>query len=638
MKLIILLILGSTFFISNAKDKKEPIYPAFTISEKLKKDANAVCREYTHEFELKDYGKATERVKMVVTILNEKGEQFGNLLVFYDKLVKVTSISGKSYDALGFQDDKLKNSSIYDVNITTSGSLYDGYRMKVAHFETDTYPYTIEYQYEIEHNGLLGYPNWKPVSNFRFALEKSSFVVSWPEGMEIRIKELNLPYNCLTSRKENGKNISEWKLDTLTAIREEPYSPEIYTFTPQVLIAPTQFSYDGFPGKMTTWNEFGTWIWNLNQGRDQLPPQRQIEIKNLVGEFSDTVKVVKQLYEYMQKRTRYVGIQLGIGGFQPFPAETVDRLGYGDCKALSNYMKAILNCVGIQSVYTIAGVASNPGILYTDFPSINQNNHAVVCVPVNNDTLWLECTSQTQPFGYFSEPSANRTVLLVTENGGILTKTPKLNARQNLQLRSAEINIAPDGSMKGSVTTYYSGYQYDFVAPLITESYKEQEKELLDGMALPGLIINGITYSEDKEILPSANETFSINSDLFATKTGTRLFIPLNVFNKRKSSPQKMETRQLPVVQDFSYYDKDSLTFLLPDGYQTETLPKAKSLKTDFGEYISDISQTENTITYTREIIINKGEWQKEKYADFFEFFSRIVEFDKAKLVMKQVP
>jgi hypothetical protein len=637
MKSILLLIFVSVIFISSASDKKEPIYPAFTISEKLKKDANAVCREYTHEFELKDYGKATERVKMVVTILNEKGEQFGNLLVFYDKLVKVTIISGKSYDALGFQDDKLKNSSINDVNITTSGSIYDSYRMKVAHFETDTYPYTIEYQYEIEHNGLLAYPNWKPVSDFRYAIEKSSFVVSWPEGMEIRIKELNLPYNCLTSKKENGKNISEWKLDTLSAIREEPYSPEIYTFTPQVLIAPTQFSYDGFPGKMTTWNEFGTWIWKLNEGRDQLPLQRQTEIRNLVGEFSDTTSVVKQLYEYMQKRTRYVGIQLGIGGFQPFPAETVDRLGYGDCKALSNYMRAILNCAGIPSVYTIAGVASNPGILYTEFPSINQNNHAVVCVPINKDTLWLECTSQTQPFGFFSEPSANRTVLLITENGGILTKTPKLNAKQNQQLRSAEINIAPDGSMKGSVTTYYSGYQYDFVASVITESYKEQEKKLLDDMALPGLKISGINYSEEKDILPFASETFLINSELFATKTGVRLFIPLNVFNKRKSSPQKTENRQLPVVQDYSYYDKDSLTFLLPDGYQTETLPKGKTIKTEFGEYISNINQTDNRITYTREITINKGEWPKEKYAGFVEFFSKIVEFDKAKLVMKQL-
>jgi hypothetical protein len=510
--------------------------------------------------------------------------------------------------------------------------------MKIAWFESDKYPYTIEYQYEIEHSGLLAYPTWKPIGGFQYAVEKSSFVVSWPEGMEIRTKELNLPYQCSSTKKENGKNIVEWKLDTLLAIREEPYSPEIYTFVPQVLIAPTQFTYDGYPGNMTTWNDFGSWIWKLNKGRDQLSPQRQAEIRNLVGEFSDTISVVKQLYEYMQKRTRYVGIQLGIGGFQPFPAETVDRLGYGDCKALSSYMRSLLNCVGIPSIYTIAGVANNPGILYTNFPSVNQNNHAVVCVPVKNDTLWLECTSQTQPFGYFSESSSNRKVLLITENGGILRQTPILKATQNQQLRNAALEISPDGSMNGVVNTDYSGYQYDFVSSVINESYKEQEKELLDDLALPGLKISEIIYAEDKSILPSVSETYSINSDLFATKTGARLFIPLNVFNKRKSSPQKIENRQLPIVLNYAYRDKDSLTFLLPDGYQTESLPKGKIFNTEFGEYISTITQSENSLTYMREITINKGEWPKEKYTDFVDFFSKIVDFDKAKLVMKQVP
>ena len=79
------------------------------------------------------------------------------------------------------------------------------------------------------------------------------------------------------------------------------------------------------------------------------------------------------------------------------------------------------------------------------------------------------------------------------------------------------------------------------------------------------------------------------------------------------------------------------MTFLLPEGFQIESLPKGKTLNTEFGEYISTITQIEKQVSYTREMTIKKGEWPKEKYADFVDFFSKIVEFDKAKLVMKQV-
>jgi hypothetical protein len=620
----------------SGKEKDQALYPASTISASMKKDAYAVCREFHNEFELLDYGKATEKVHLVITVLEENGDHFGILMLPYDKTSKIKSISGRIYNADGISDDKLKNSAIQDVNYTSAGQLYDDLRLKLADFKIKTYPYTVEYNFEIEYNGLIGYTNWQPIAEYRFSVEKSSFLVSYPEKLEMRVKETNVPVGCKTEKNENGKRINEWKLDSIAAWREEPMSPELYTQTARVVIAPTNFVYEGSEGKMTSWKEFGKWVAGLNNGRDQLPLQRQTEIRNITGEIKDTASAVNTLYQYMQKRTRYVGIQLGLGGYQPFPAETVDRLGYGDCKALSNYMKSLLNCVGIHSFYVLAGAGSNQGITMTDFPTVAQNNHAILCVPLRKDTIWLECTSQTAPCGYLGKFVAGKKVMLITPEGGKLVDTPLLKSEQNLQLRKAEVQINPDGAMQASVKTRYAGYQYDNVSSLFDESKEDQKKELLDDIGIPGLVIDSFSYEVKKKKIPEALESLKMNSVKYATKTGTRLFIPMNMLNQMKSIPAKVDNRRMPVLKKYSYYDKDSIVFQLPKGYQVETIPRSKTLSTEYGEYNSTITMQNDRAIYVREMKFKSGVWPKENYQALVEFYSNIVSNDKAKLVLKE--
>lgn len=630
-------LMALTFSLAG-KEKEPLLYPATTISAAMKKDAYAVCREYRREFELIDYGKATEKVHRVITVLEESGDHFGNLFLPYDKSQKVKTISGRIYNGAGISEDKLRNAAIQDVNYTSAGALYDDIRLKLADFKIKTYPYTVEYNYEIEYDGLIGYPDWQPIEEYRLSVEKSSFYVTYPEQLDIRIREVNMPSGALTKKNENGKHFDEWKLDSIAAWKVEPMSPELYTQTSRVILAPVKFIYDGSDGTMTSWQEFGKWITGLNNGRDQLPPLRQTEIRNLTGEIKDTTLAVNMLYQYMQKRTRYVGIQLGLGGFQPFPAETVDRLGYGDCKALSNYMKALLNCVGIPSYYVLAGAGSSQGITMTDFPTISQNNHAILCVPLRKDTIWLECTSQTQPGGYLGRFVAGRKVLLITPEGGKMTVTPLLKSAINIQYRNAEVQIKANGAMQASVETRYSGYQYDNVSSLFDKSKEDQKKELLEDIGIPGLEINLFGYEVKKEKIPEALESLTMTSETYATKTGLRLFIPMNMLNQSKSIPSKVDTRRMPVVQKYSYHDKDSIVFMLPKGYLVETIPRSKTISTEYGDYSSTVTVKDDHAIYIRELKINQAVWPKENYLSLVEFYSSIVSNDKARLVLKEQP
>jgi hypothetical protein len=73
----------------------------------------------------------------------------------------------------------------------------------------------------------------------------------------------------------------------------------------------------------------------LNADVGSLTPQPEAEIRAMTDTIKSDKKKAEFLYNHMQKHMRYVCVQLGIGGFKPFPATFVDQQKYGDCKALS---------------------------------------------------------------------------------------------------------------------------------------------------------------------------------------------------------------------------------------------------------------------------------------------------------------
>ena len=95
-------------------------------------------------------------------------------------------------------------------------------------------------------------------------------------------------------------------------------------------------------------------------------------------------------------------------------------------------MKALLKAVGINSHHVLikagANVAINP--LKDDFVQ-NNFNHMILMVPLDKDSIWLECTSSVNPAGYLGNFTADRDALILTEQGGVIAHTPRYVAYQN---------------------------------------------------------------------------------------------------------------------------------------------------------------------------------------------------------------
>ena len=611
----------------------ESDYSIASIPGELKKNAIAVIRKSSTRMYIQSPSKVTRKIQFAITILNEKGKDYGNLYIGYDNFSQVTDIELNVYSKDGILIRKVRNSDIRDQSYYSDYALYSDNRIKYYEVYQNSYPYTVEYSYETEYNGMVGYPLWQPVRFYNISVEQADLDVILNSGMKFHYKQCNMPGDVEINETKDG-TIFHWKVSNIPAFEDEPFSPYLVDHTPVVHLAPDEFYYDGASGNSSTWGSFGEWVNDLIRSQGLLPEETVSKIKSMVSGIDDEKLKAKIVYEYMQSKTRYVSIQMGIGGFQPFPASEVDKVGYGDCKALSNYTSALLSAAGIKSYYTVIGSGSDYEIKFDDFPSISQTNHVILCVLLKQDTVWLECTSQNIPFGFISRINAGRRALLITEEGGKIVRTPDYPLEINTQFRNAVVTIYEDKHAIAEIRTLYSGLQYEDVAGIINGSNKEQKDHLYETLPLNDFEIKGFSYSEKKDIIPEGSENISININNYASVAGNRLIIPLNLLNRWTYLPDSTKERKTEIVFRTPFYDSDTIRFNFPANYRPDFLPEGEEFTSVFGKYVSSVSCADNTITYSRNFRVYKGNYSPDKFDEFVDFFTSICKSDNCKAIL----
>ena len=612
--------------------KKTPQFPVSEISVLLKADADAIVRLESNHIDLISTKRVVLKHKTAITILNESGNHFGEIELYYDKSRPILELTAAIYDSEGSLIERVKSSEIKDYSASGSSLFTDG---RLKHYEPiqKNYPYTIVYSYTQTYNSYINLTGWYPYPGYRCAVEQSQFNVTCKED-NFRYKAYHLGIEPKIDEQEDETSYS-WELSQLPAIKKEPYSPSFFQTVPKLICAPNDFQMEKIDGHMSSWSEFGNWVNILNTGRDELDLESQEKIKNLVKDCKTDFEKVKTLYEYLQNKTRYISIQVGIGGWQTFPAQDVEDKSYGDCKALSNYMRTLLKIVGIPSYYTFVKAGKSASSTDTSFVH-NFSNHAILMVPLEKDSIWLECTSKTQACGFLGSFTDDREVLCMTENGGKLVHTPRYKMSDNTQDRIANVTILPDGNAQVNVQTKYHGIQYENIEFLYDISLEEQKKKLYKSIDLPDFKIQDVKIECIKTRIPESKLDLTLDVRNYASKSGDRLFIPLNLMNRSSYIPKKVKERRTSILGRREYCDTDSIHFTIPEGFKIENLPGKKVIESDFGRYTSEVKQNEQEISYIRSLEFFKFNYPADRYDDFRNYKKAIVRADKAKLVLKQ--
>lgn len=582
---------------------------------------DAVVREHTEQFTMQSLENGTLTVHRVVEVLSENGLEAATMIVYTDRFQMLTAFSGTVIGP-GGRKETLKKKDLATVSIApgiAGDGFMTGYRPRAA-----GYPFTVSYDFTVQYRkGFAVFPTYTPVQAPRTRLEAGTFRLNVPADAPIRYLGTGPVPEPSVSEKDGVRQYC-WEIRNYGGFVDEHDMPPFQELAPAVHASPDRFVYDGVPGSQASWKELGDWQYRLLQGTEDLPQATLDKVRELTAGAATDLDKVRILYDFLRKNTRYVSIQFGIGGFKPFPAATVDKTGFGDCKALSNYFKALLAAAGVASDYTILN--TRRAKLMPGYSSFGQTNHAMLAVPLQalGDTLWVECTHPSLPLGYRHDGIAGHEVVLIGADGGqVRTVRPYPDSICVRSLR-ADITLDPDGNAALSIHRRATADQ--------TESWidygeldDDDKRDLLvgglDGQAQglsAAVVTDNFNAYDGPDWVPACEVSYHFEMFAYGRRNGDRMMVAVNPFSKRLLS-QRSE-RVNPYVSESSCAYSDTVVLRLPAGYAVEKLPADIHLDQAWGRFDSQVREADGAIVVTQVAQMKACRAEADRYKDYREF------------------
>ncbi len=610
-------------------------YPASAIPENLKKNADVVIRKNFNTALINKIDEVKYQYNKVTTVLNKDGDAKAAIYIPYQKGDNISDVKVTIYDEAGKKVKSFSKSDFRDFANNPYGIFYSDSRILVLPYTSAYYPYTVDFSYEITDKNTVFIPDFVPFSSTNTSLEEGEFKIINKSGIELRTKNYPSKYNYASVIESGNGAEKTYTFKNVPAIEDALLVPEPVKILPKVGFSLVQFNLAGRKGTLNDWKDFGTWCYtNLIEPVAVSTPSIKAEVAALKLDGSTEDKV-KKLYQYMQSKTRYIYVGLGIGGWLPMLPDEVHKKGYGDCKGLTNYMKTLLNEAGIPSTYCIINSSGSQVSFDPDFPSMG-GNHAILMVPTDKGNIWLENTSQQIAFNHLSYNTTDRNVLAITPKGIEIINTPVYKAEQNREKQVLKINLNEDNSITGGGNFSYTGSQYDYNLGFANLDPKEKNDALkarLGILNFEKVEMKNFNNDKDKAVI-TYDIDFKTNN--FSKKAGNSLLfraVPIFADNVYKTD----ENRELPFEIRQSFEDDYDIAFTLPKGYKIDEVPADSDINSEFGYYKISFVKDNDKIKVMRKIQVNKGIFPKEKYNEYVSFRKKIMNMDNAKILITKI-
>jgi len=578
--------------------------------------------------------KLIEEKTYIIQINNKDSDWITDIEIPYKEQEKLNILEASIIDLFGNTIRKLKKKEIITRNDRSRIAFYEDNWVKEFKLKWNQYPYRIKYKYRKTKDKFIFVTQWHPLVYTNVQTNKASLSVVLPSNYDVTINASKELKHDVSVTDES--QTLHWEAKNISTIHSESFSPPIQDLIPSVKIVPQDFKY-GIKGSFDTWSSFGEWHEKMNAGLDILTPAEKIKINQLIEGINDKREIVRILYHYLQDNTRYINVAIDIGGLKPYPASYVCENKYGDCKALTNYMKALLKYAGIRSYYTKIYSDRNPIRIDTQTPC-QQFNHIILSVPFENDTIWLENTDKHNPYNYLGTFTQDRHALLVNGSESKLVKTKALTLEEILEKNSYTFNLDIEGkgnlhvskNLKGEAFEKYQYIRYEL-------GEKDQKQQIEDDLPLKNYDIQ--TWEITQKNRDSQN--LFLKADLKVENQFRKIgnMIVLKPVINPFFHLEKPQTRRNRIRINYPTHQNDTIIYNLPfmDKYEVE-LPKNLTIMSEYGSYKVNYTQLNNQLIVSQVFQLNAGEYSLNDYPHIYNFSENIQKsLTKSVIILNQL-
>ncbi|HEY3974307.1 MAG TPA: DUF3857 domain-containing protein [Candidatus Sulfotelmatobacter sp.] len=381
-----------------------------------------------------------------------------------------------------------------------------------------------------------------------------------------------------------------------------------------------------------SWEEVGGWYGGLQKEPLEVTSAIQAKAAELTKGLRSDDEKIRAIYAFVSLQFHYIGLDFGIGRYQPHAADDVLGNGYGDCKDKHTLLASLLKAAGIDAWPALIHATRK---LDPEVPSPAQFNHVITVIPSGGKFIWLDTTPEVAPYELLISVLRDKQALVIpTNQAPLLMTTPQNPPFPMEQEFTSSGKLDGNGTYTGHITQSYRGDTEVLLRAAFRQLSESQWKDAVQRFSYAlnfGGDVSNVKVSPPNEL----DKPFQISYDYLRKNFGdwddrnTSAALPMMGLEVSKDS--KVRKPQEPLLLGMPGKIVYRSQMELPPGYSVAPRPRSHEVES-FAQYTADTTVENGVLRISRELIVKNSEVPLSDW-ETYRRFGRAVSDDELALM-----